>query len=78
MRNVRVVPRWQEAVECQACTIYVLLCAKSLKARHIASNEAYGRLSVAFEPGYNIGLRVGNCSFTAIRTSSNTTSVPGE
>ena len=35
-------------------TAGVLLCAKSLKAFHIASNEAYGFGSVAIEPGYNV------------------------
>ena len=49
--------------------------SKSLKTRHISSNEAYGRGSVAFEPGYNVGISVGNFPFTAIRTTSNTTSV---
>ena len=34
--------------------------------------------SVAFEPGYNIGMGVENCSLTAIRTTFNTTSVPGD
>ena len=50
----------------------------SLKACHIASNKAYGRGSVAFEPGYNAGRRAGNGSFAATRTTSNTTSVPGD
>ena len=44
----------------------------------MASNEAYGRGSVAFEPGYNVGLIFGNCPLTAILTTSNTTSVPGD
>ena len=56
----------------------VLFCAKSLKASHLASNEAYGRESVAFEPGYSVGMRVENYSFTAIRATSNITSVPGD
>ena len=58
-------------------TAGVLLCAKSLKAFHIASNEAYGFGSVAIEPRYEVGIKVGKCSFTAIRTISNTTSTPG-
>ena len=45
-----------------------MLCAKSLNAFHIASNEAYGFGSVAMEPGYKVAINVGNCSFTAIRT----------
>ena len=48
-----------------------------LNAFRIASNEAYRLRFVAFEPGDNVGIRVGNCSFTAIRTISNTTSDPG-
>ena len=44
---------------------------------HISSNEAYGFGSVAIEPGYKAGINVGNCSVTAIRTTSNTTSTPG-
>ena len=54
------------------------MCAKSLKGFHMASNEAYGRGSVAFETGYNIDMSVGNCSLTAILTTSNTTSVAGD
>ena len=42
---------------------------------HIASSEEYGLESVAFPPGYNVGISVGNCSFIAIRTTSNTTYV---
>ena len=44
----------------------------------MASNEAYGHGSVAFEPGYNVGMSVGNCSLTTILTASNTTVVPGD
>ena len=44
----------------------------------MASNKAYGRGSVAFEPGYNVGMSVGNYSLTAILTTSSTTSVPGD
>ena len=58
-------------------TAGVLLFATSPKAFHILSNEAYGFGSVAIEPGYNVGITMGNCSFTAIRTTSNTTSTPG-
>ena len=43
-------------------TARVLLCIKSLEALHIASNEACGRGSVAFEPGYDIGIIVSNSS----------------
>ena len=59
-------------------TAGVLLCVKSLKALHVASNEAYGRGSATFEPGYKVGIRVGNCSLTAILTTFNTTSIPGD
>ena len=58
-------------------TAGVIVCAKSLKAFHMASDEAYGFGSVAIEPGYNVGIKVGSYSFTAIRTTSNTTSTPG-
>ena len=54
-----------------------MLCAKSLKAFHIVSKETYGFGSVAIDPGYKVGIKVGNCSFTSIRTTSNTTSTPG-
>ena len=57
-------------------TAGVLLCAQSLKAFHIESNEAYGPGSVAIEPGYKVAIKVGNSSFPAIRTTSNTTSTP--
>ena len=43
-------------------TAGVLLCAKSLKARHTASNEVYGRRAVAFKPGYSAGMKAGNYS----------------
>ena len=36
------------------------------------------RGSVAFEPGYNVGISVGNCSLTAMLTTSSTTSAPGD
>ena len=58
-------------------TAGVILFAKSPKAFHILSNEAYGFGSVAIEPGYKVGINDGNCSLTAIRTTSNTTSTPG-
>ena len=54
----------------------VLLCDKSLNAVHISSKEAYGFGPVAIEPGYNVGINDGNCSFTAILTTSKTTSTP--
>ena len=59
-------------------TAGVLLCAKSLKALHMTFNEDYDRGSVAFEPGYNVGMSVGNCSLTAILTTFIITSVPGD
>ena len=43
-------------------TARALLCIKPLEALHIASNEACGRGSVAFEPGYNVGKIVSNSS----------------
>ena len=55
----------------------VLLCAASPKALHIAYIATCGLGSVAFEPGYAVGITIGNVSFTAIRTISNTRSVPG-
>ena len=54
----------------------VLLFDKSPNAFHIPSNEAYGFGPVAIEPGYNVGINDGNCSFTAILTTSKTTSTP--
>ena len=53
------------------------MCLKSLKGFHIISNEAFGFRSEAKEPGYNVVIKVGNCLFTAIRTTSNITSIPG-
>ena len=44
---------------------------------HILSNEAYGFGSVAIEPGHKVGINAGSCSFTAIGTTSHTTSTPG-
>ena len=41
-----------------------LLLDKSLNAFHISSKEAYGFGPVAIEPGYNVGINDGNCSFT--------------
>ena len=55
----------------------VLLFAKSPKAFHILSKEAYGFGSVAIEQGCKAGINDGNCSFTAILTTSKTTSTPG-
>ena len=55
----------------------VLLLDKSPNAFHILSNEAYGFDPVAIDPGYNVGIKDGNCSFTAILTTSKTTSTPG-
>ena len=55
----------------------VLLLGKSPNAFHIFSNEAYGFGPVAIEPGYNVGINDGNCSLTAILTTSKTTSTPG-
>ena len=55
----------------------VLLCATSPKALHIASIETCGLGSVALEPGYAVGITIGNFSFTAIRSISNNRSVPG-
>ena len=54
-----------------------LVMCQGTKAFHIASNEAYGFESVDIEPGYNVGIKVGNCSFTVIRTTSITMSTPG-
>ena len=42
-------------------TAGVLICPKSLKAFHIASNGAYGFGSVAIERGYKVGIKVENC-----------------
>ena len=42
----------------------------------MASNEAHGRGSVAFEPGYNVGMIFETCSLIAILTTPNTASVP--
>ena len=50
----------------------VLLFDKSPNAFHISSNEAYGFGPVAIEPGYKVGINDGNCSFTAILTTSKT------
>ena len=55
----------------------VLLLDKSPNAFHIPSKEAYGFGSVAIEPGYKVGTNDGNCSFTAILTTSKTASTPG-
>ena len=57
----------------------VLLFDKSPNAFHISSKEAYGFGPVAIEPepGYKVGINDGNCSFTAILTTSNTTYTPG-
>ena len=55
----------------------VLLFDKSPNAFHISSNEAYDFGPVAIEPGYKVGINDGNCSFTAILTTSKTTSTPG-
>ena len=52
----------------------VLLFDMSPNAFYISSNEAYGFGHVAIEPGYEVGINGGNCSFTAILTTSNTTS----
>ena len=38
-----------------------LMFCQSPKAFHILCNEAYGFGSVAIEPGYNVGMDVGNC-----------------
>ena len=58
-------------------TAGVLFFAKSPNAFPIFSKEAFGFGSVAIEPGYKVGINNGNCSFTAILTTSNTTSTPG-
>ena len=58
-------------------TAGVLLLDKSPNAFHILSNEAYGFGPVAIDPGYKIGIKDGNCSFTAILATSKTTSTPG-
>ena len=57
-------------------TAGVLLFDQSANAFHILSKEAYGFGSVAIEPGYQVGINDGNCSFTAILTTSRTTSTP--
>ena len=41
------------------------------------TKEACGFGSVAIKPGYKVGIYNGNHSFTAILTTSNTTSTPG-
>ena len=50
---------------------------KSPNAFHISSKEASDFEPVAIEPGYKVGINDGNCSFTAILTTSKTTSTPG-
>ena len=55
-----------------------LVVRQVTKAFHMASKEAHGRGSVAFEPGYSVGMSVGNCSLSAILTTFNNTSVPGD
>ena len=55
----------------------VLLFDKSPNTFHISSNEAYGFGPVAIEPGYQEGINNGNCSFTAILSTSKTTFTPG-
>ena len=55
----------------------VLLFDKSPNAFHISSKEAYVFGPVAIKPGYKVGINDGNCSFTAISTTSKTTSTPG-
>ena len=55
----------------------VLLLVRAWKANHIASKVPKGLGSVAITPGYNVGIKLGYCSFTAIRTTSKTVSVPG-
>ena len=49
----------------------------SLNAFHISSKEGYRFGPVAIEPGYNVGINDGNCSFTASLTTSKPTSAPG-
>ena len=58
-------------------TAGVLLLDKSPNTFHILSKEAYGFGPVAIDPGYKVGIKEGNCSFTAILTTSKTTSTPG-
>ena len=43
----------------------------------VLSKEAYGLGSVAIEPGYEVGINDGNCSFTALLTASKTASTLG-
>ena len=47
------------------------------KANHMASKVPKGHGSAAITPGYKIGIKLAYCSFTAIRTTSKTISVPG-
>ena len=55
----------------------VVLLARAWKANHMASKVPKGLGSVAISAGYNIGIKRGYCSCTAIRTTSKTISVPG-
>lgn len=58
-------------------TVGLELLVKSIKALHIASIEAYGLGSLAFEPGCNVGIKVGNFSLTAFQTTLSTIRAPG-
>ena len=52
----------------------VFLFDRTPNAFDILSNEAYGFGLV--DPGYKVGIKDRNCSFTAILTTSKTTSTP--
>ena len=54
----------------------VLLFARVSQANHMASKVPNGLDTVTKTPGHSVGIKLGNCSFTAIRTTSKTTSNP--
>ena len=73
--RMTALPTRKQAKICfSTLTAAVLLFDKSSpNAFHILPKEAYGFGSVAIEPGYEVGINDGNCSSTAILTTSKTT-----
>ena len=55
----------------------VLLFARVSKANHMAFKVPYGLDTVAKPPVYCVGIRLGYCSLTPMRTTARTTSIPG-
>ena len=55
----------------------VLLFARVSKDNHMASKVANGLDTVVNPPGHSASIKLGNCWFSVIRTTSTTTSAPG-